>query len=121
MVDLLPEDYDEVEEPRVVVIPEFKMILHPLSEEAKELRGINLDSKNICNESKLGGYPECITSEVWPNCPECGIKMSFYAQLAPVSPDYPICSNSTVYVFLCFDCYESFSIIQKVKNSSKAA
>ena len=90
-------------------IPEYRIELIPLTVEAQKARGFPMSDPNIGNRWKIGGKPDFIQNELWPKCPSCGEKMAFYAQLDAIGDGYDIADCGLVYVFMCFDCYETKS------------
>lgn len=91
-------------------IPEIKLIPNPETTEAKEAIGFKYNDE-VGNGHKLGGEPDFIQGDDdWPKC--CGSKMTFYAQLDSIGDNYSIADCGMVYVFVCFDCFNSASIVQ---------
>lgn len=78
--------------------------------------------------SKLGGDPDWVQEDEVPDCPSCGEKMTFVAQLDSIEHDSPFnphridCLSDQqhfmfgdvgmIYVFFCFDCCETKSVFQ---------
>lgn len=93
-------------------IPPFKLLPEPLSVEAKKLSGFKWADEIIGNRHKLGGTPDFLQNEKWPECTDCGEKMTFYCQLDSIGDDICIADCGLLYVFLCFDCYTTHAIIQ---------
>jgi hypothetical protein len=93
-------------------IPAFKLVPEPVSQEA---RGLTLGFKwNEAHQPRhqLGGTPEHLKEADWPKCPSgCG-KMIFYGQLDSINDDIIIADLGMIQVFLCFDCFETKSIVQ---------
>ena len=90
-------------------IPEIKLELKPENEEAKREIGFKWAGENIGQRSKLGGKPEWIQET--PNC-SCGKPMTFYGQLDSIGDEINLADCGIIYVFVCFDCFESKSIVQ---------
>ncbi|OGC50593.1 hypothetical protein A2716_05320 [candidate division WWE3 bacterium RIFCSPHIGHO2_01_FULL_40_23] len=83
---------------------------------------------NIGLRTKLGGHPEWIQGDETPICPTCKKEMSFIGQIDSLehqsknnpysidalSPDqeYMFGDVGMIFVFLCFDCLETSSILQ---------
>jgi hypothetical protein len=61
---------------------------------------------------KIGGKPDWIQQEEWQSCENCLAPMSFYAQLDTISPEVDIGDAGLIYVFLCFGCKNTKSIVQ---------
>jgi hypothetical protein len=51
--------------------------------------------------TQLGGLPEWLQDEAYPDCPECQQTMRFVAQLEPVDL---IWQEGIIYAFACFEC-----------------
>lgn len=62
--------------------------------------------------SKIGGNPDWIQNRTKVFCNSCKKEMSFYGQLDSISDSYNIQDSGMIYVFICYDCGESKSIIQ---------
>jgi hypothetical protein len=93
-------------------IPEFRLIREPASEEAAAVPPFKWAAPEIGKRHKLGGEPHFIQKDTWPPCPSCQKKMTFYGQLDSISDDICIADCGMVFIFICFDCYESESIVQ---------
>ena len=93
-------------------IPEFKILLKGVSQEAKKLKKFRYADSEIGNRHKVGGEPNNIQDIDWPICACCKNKMSFYAQLDSLNDEFCIGDCGMIYVFICFDCLETKSIIQ---------
>lgn len=94
------------------LLPEYKLELLPLTDDAKRRRGFPMSDPEIGNRSKVGGRPAFIQSEEYPLCTVCGKQMTFYAQLDAIGDGFDIADCGLIYVFICFDCYETKSVIQ---------
>jgi len=92
-------------------IPEIPLILKPENDEAKSAVGFKWAAENIGKRSKLGGNPDWLQGEDSPMC-DCGNRMTFYAQIDSIGDDICIADCGMVYIFICFDCFASKSIIQ---------
>ena len=104
----LPErEYPKIGE---VKIPEIPLIPKPATPEAKDAIGYKYNDE-AGTRHKLGGTPDFIQNDEWPQC-SCGSKMTFYGQLDSIGSDYDLCDCGIIYVFVCFDCYETKSILQ---------
>jgi uncharacterized protein YwqG len=93
-------------------IPPFKLELKPLSLEAEEMPKFRWASDEIGTRHKIGGEPQFIQGEDWPVCHECKEKMSFFAQLDSLNDEFCVADCGMIYIFVCFDCNETSSIIQ---------
>ncbi len=93
-------------------IPSFRLMPQPLNSEAANLPPFRWAAPEVGKRHKLGGTPDFIQPSEWPTCPGCGAKMTFYGQLDSINDEFCIADVGMIYVFLCFDCYESTSIVQ---------
>ena len=93
-------------------IPPFRLVPHPLDEAARNLPEFKLAPKEIGHRHKLGGHPDFLQGENWPDCPDCAERMTFYAQLDSINDEFCIADCGMIYVFICFGCFETKSIIQ---------
>ena len=92
-------------------IPEIKLELNPKSEEAKSVMGFRWARPEIGKRSKFGGQPDWLQGPDEPIC-SCGKEMTFYAQLDSTGDDVVLADCGMIYVFVCFDCLETKSILQ---------
>lgn len=93
-------------------IPPFRLVPQPLNDEAASLPPFKWAASGVGKRHKLGGEPEFMQPPSWPDCPGCGSKMSFYGQLDSINDEFCIADAGMIYVFLCFDCYKSVSVVQ---------
>jgi len=93
-------------------IPPFALELRPLTQASVDIQGFKWADADVGTRHRLGGEPEFLQEEIWPNCPDCGESMTFYAQLDSIGDQVCIADCGMVYVFICFDCNETKSIIQ---------
>jgi hypothetical protein len=93
-------------------IPPFKLIPEPLTEEAKNLPKFKWADDEIGTRHQLGGEPKFIQQEDYPFCSDCEKQMTFYGQLDSINDDFCIADCGMIYVFICFDCNTTESIIQ---------
>src|ERR1035437_7318005 len=86
------------------------------------------DRKKLGIRSKLGGEPTWCQSPEVPECPACKKPMSFIARLDSIEHDaeynphaidcmsdqqqYLFGDVGMLYVFMCFDCMETKSVVQ---------
>lgn len=84
----------------------------PMDEESKKLPKFKWEPHEVGTRHQLGGNPQFIQKERWPKCSSCAETMSFYGQLDSINDDLQIADCGMIYVFLCFDCNETISIIQ---------
>lgn len=97
-------------------IPEIKITLKPESEEAKEIIGFKWagqdnEGQPIGQRHKFGGNPKWIQNDETPIC-ECSKEMTLYAQLDSLGDEVCIADCGMIYVFICFDCITTKSILQ---------
>jgi hypothetical protein len=93
-------------------IPPFKLIPEPQNEDAKRAAGFKWAGKEVGTRHQLGGEPGFLQNASWPLCPHGHGKMTFYGQLDSIGDDVIIADCGMIYVFVCFDCYESTSFVQ---------
>jgi uncharacterized protein YwqG len=93
-------------------IPPFRLKPEPLNDEAAKMRKFKWADGEIGNRHKLGGVPEFVQREDWPTCPDCGKKMTFYAQLDSINDEFQIADCGMIYVFVCLECNTVESRIQ---------
>lgn len=93
-------------------IPAFKLIMQPLSEEAANMPKFKWAEEGVGERHQIGGTPTFIQKQDIPHCKECNEEMTFYAQLDSLNDEYCIGDVGMIYVFVCFDCLETTSIIQ---------
>jgi len=77
---------------------------------------------NLGLRSKLGGEPDWVQLDDTPTCPKCGEPMQFVGQIDSMENNGPHKRDreqrfmfgdvGMIYVFYCFDCTESQSIVQ---------
>lgn len=99
-----------------IKIPPFRLVPEPLSETAAALTGFKWASEDalgrkIGQRHKLGGEPDFLQRDEIPSCPDCKSAMTFYAQLDSISDEYNLADCGMIYVFTCFDCFTSKSIV----------
>ncbi|OGC68835.1 hypothetical protein A2415_02725 [candidate division WWE3 bacterium RIFOXYC1_FULL_39_7] len=107
------------------ILKQYKVALEK-SDSKESVAGTYPD--NLGMRTKLGGNPDWIQNDETPICPSCNKKMSFIAQIDSVehqsglnpnsvnalSPDqeYMFGDVGMIYVFYCFDCGETLSLLQ---------
>jgi uncharacterized protein YwqG len=90
-------------------IPKLKIIYQ--GDETNKL-GFKWADQTVGKRSKIGGIPEFIQSEHVPKCKCCQTPMAFYAQLDSLNDDVCFADCGMIYIFICFDCFETESFIQ---------
>lgn len=93
-------------------IPPFRLRPEPLNEEAANVPKFEWAPDEIGTRHRLGGRPDFIQKAEWPNCSCCGSSMTFYAQLDSINDEFIIADCGMIYVFICFQCNETKSLIQ---------
>ncbi len=94
---------------KIMKIPEIKLVPEPGTEDAKQAVGYEYN-REAGHRHKLGGAPDYIQDEEWPSC--CGQKMTFYAQIDSIGEKYDLADCGMIYVFVCFDCFSTQSLLQ---------
>jgi hypothetical protein len=96
-------------EPRM--IPEIPLVLAPATPEARAAIGYKWAAPEIGKRSKIGGRPLWLQK---PQCPDCSCRrsMTFYGQLDSIGDDINLADCGLIYVFVCFDCFETRSLLQ---------
>jgi hypothetical protein len=92
-------------------IPEIPLRLDPQTEAAQRVVGFEWAGGNIGKRSKVGGSPDWLRGDASPRC-SCGRSMSFYGQLDSIGDTVCLCDAGMVYVFVCFDCFKTASVLQ---------
>lgn len=86
--------------------------MKPLDDAARDLPGFKWADDRVGQRHKLGGEPDFMQQENWPKCRKCNSLMTFHGQLDSINDDFCIADCGIIYIFICFDCNESTSIIQ---------
>jgi hypothetical protein len=84
---------------------------HPLNEEAASLPPFKWTEGEEGRRHQLGGEPEFLQQPEYPTC-SCGKQMNFYGQLDSINDEFVLADCGMIYVFVCFDCVETKSIVQ---------
>ena len=92
-------------------IPPFKLVPEPLNEDAAALPHFKWAGGDIARRHRLGGQPDFIQSADVPTC-SCGKTMTFYAQLDSINDEFVLADCGMIYVFVCFDYFETKSVLQ---------
>jgi len=92
-------------------IPAIPLVLAPETEEARAAMGFQWAGPDIGQRHRLGGEPDWIQGDDTPAC-TCGKPMTFYAQLDSVGDSVCLADCGMVYVFVCWDCFETKSVLQ---------
>ena len=81
------------------MLPEYKLEMIPLSDEARQKRRFPMSDPEIGHRSKVGEKPTFLQGEEYPICQSCGSKMTFYAQLDAIGDGFDIADCGLIYVF----------------------
>jgi uncharacterized protein YwqG len=92
-------------------LPAFELRAFPLDDAAKASAGFKWAEAPIGKRHKLGGTPDFVRENDTPNC-SCGKLMTFYAQLDSIDDEFCMADCGMIYVFICFDCFETKSVFQ---------
>ncbi len=92
-------------------IPPFKLIPKPLNEEAAALSNFKWAGEGVGHRHRLGGKPDFLQPIDVFKC-NCGEEMTFYAQLDSINDEFVLADCGMLYVFVCFDCFETKVILQ---------
>lgn len=92
-------------------IPPFRLVAEPLNEEAAKLPRFKWAKGDIGTRHRLGGEPDLLQRSQFPHC-SCGKQMKFYGQLDSINDEFVLADCGIIYVFVCFDCFETKSILQ---------
>lgn len=92
-------------------IPPFKLVTEPLNSEAASLPPFKWAGGDVGRRHQLGGEPTFLQKPQLPIC-SCGKQMTFYGQLDSINDEFVLADCGIVYVFVCFDCFETKSILQ---------
>jgi hypothetical protein len=92
-------------------IPPFQLIPKPLDAEAAALPPFKWAGPGPGTRHRLGGDPEFVQGEEIPQC-KCRQDMTFYAQLDSINDEFCLADVGMIYVFVCFDCFDTKSILQ---------
>jgi hypothetical protein len=95
-----------------VQIPEIRLIAAAETSEAKAVVGFRWAASTVGNRHKLGGVPDWLQVAEMPACVACTQRMSFYGQLDSIGESLCLADCGIIYVFVCFDCFTTQSILQ---------
>lgn len=94
-----------------MTIPPIPLLTNPETPEAKAAVGFQWAGDEIGKRHRLGGSPDWIQGDESPSC-SCGRKMTFYGQLDSIGDQHILGDCGIVYVFVCFDCLNTKSVVQ---------
>ena len=92
-------------------IPEIPFVPTPRTDDAKAAVGFKWAGGTVGTRSKVGGEPTWIQAPQTPIC-SCSQPMSFYAELDSIGDSVCLADCGMIYVFVCFDCFETRSLLQ---------
>ena len=84
--------------------------LRPEAIEPDTPLGVPSAGSDVGFRHQLGGEP-AFQPAAWPVCTGCQLEMTFYGQLDTINADVVLADVGVVLVFVCFDCYESASMV----------
>lgn len=93
-------------------LPEFRLLASPIDDAGREVVGFKWADPQVGHRHKIGGSPDYQQRREVPKCPSCGTDMTFYAQIDSVGDALILADCGLVYVFVCFDCFQTASFIQ---------
>ncbi len=93
-------------------LPEYHLEVVPKDEDAKQAMGFKCADPAVGRRHKIGGAPDYQQQEYVPLCPSCSQEMTFYGQLDSIGDNLVVADCGLVYVFVCFECYQTVSFIQ---------
>ena len=91
-------------------IPEIPLVPATASDEARAAVGYRWAESHMGHRHKLGGEPDWIQEPEVPSC--CGKAMTFYGQLDSIGDEIDLADCGMIYVFVCFDCFTTHSVLQ---------
>jgi hypothetical protein len=91
-------------------IPPFRLVAEPLNDEAAHLPPFKWAGGEIGKRHRLGGMPDSLQPPDFPAC-SCGKQMTFYGQLDSINDEINLADCGLIQVFVCFDCFETQSIL----------
>ena len=95
----------------MTTIPPFKLVPTPMNGEAAQLPSFKWAGGDVGKRHQLGGDPTFLQECQYPSC-SCGKEMTFYGQLDSINDEFNLADGGMIYVFVCFDCFETKSIVQ---------
>ncbi|MGI8966550.1 MAG: hypothetical protein ACR2H1_10750 [Limisphaerales bacterium] len=97
----------------VMDIPEIPLKPAPKTAPAKKAIGFKWNDE-AGKRHKLGGKPDWLQKkrDETPNCADCREKMTFYGQLDSIGSEYDLADCGMIYVFVCFGCFTTQSVLQ---------
>jgi hypothetical protein len=93
-------------------LPEIPLSPSPTTDEARTAMGFKWAHERVGRRHKLGGAPEWLQGTAVPTCSDCREAMTFYGQLDSVGDGIVLADLGMIYVFVCFDCFTTKSVLQ---------
>jgi len=93
-------------------IPEIWLRPEPTTPEGQNALGFRWASEDVGKRHKLGGDPQWLSASDWPSCTDCRQPMTFYGQFDSIGDDFALADCGMIYVFVCFDCFTTSSLLQ---------
>src|SRR5690348_9214625 len=93
-------------------LPEIPLVPSPQSTEAQAAVGFKWAGEEVGRRHKLGGEPTWLQGPDVPTCSDCRQAMTFYGQLDSIGDGIALADVGIIYVFVCFDCYQTKSLLQ---------
>lgn len=115
-----PQATKHTKQQRPIPLAEVRIGLQRVGQNKIEVVPIT-EPANPGQRTKLGGSPEWIQRDDTPKCPACRRNMTFVAQIdsfdqgspqAETMPGYMFADVGMIYVFYCFDCLRTKSVVQ---------
>ncbi len=95
-----------------MVIPRIKLVANPETEEAKSVIGYKWN-EHAGKRHFLGGKPNNMEENEYPNCKDCGEKMTFYSQIDSIGENFDLADCMVIHTYVCFDCFTVESQIRQ--------
>lgn len=92
-------------------LPAIPLMPAPETDEAREVIGFRWADSEVGKRHRIGGEPDWLQGEDVPSC-RCGKPMDFYGQLDSVGDKACLADCGLIYVFVCWDCFETRSVLQ---------
>src|SRR5688500_16062436 len=96
---------------RRMKLPPVPLVPSPQTPEAEAAVGFKWAGESIGRRQLIGCDPEWIQSPETPSC-SCAKPMSFYAQLDSLGDAHVLGDCGMIYVFVCYECLETKSVLQ---------
>jgi hypothetical protein len=93
-------------------LPEIPLSPSPATDEARAAIGFKWAGEGVGRRHKLGGTPDWLQRPDLPTCEDCQQAMTFYGQLDSIGDGIALADVGMIYVFVCFGCYSTKSILQ---------